>query len=114
MKPNPQQTSGTNAGFDVDVSALSAHHQQLGGVVDQLADALRTALETHLPEEAFGPFGAPLAAAIKPTAETAQSAFERVVESVGAERDGVDQTARTYDESERVHTGGFHRLLEAE
>ena len=104
----------TNPGFDVDVSALSAHHQQLGGVVDQLADALRTALGTQLPEEAFGPFGAPLAAAITPTAETAQGAFERVVESVGVARDGVDQTARTYDEYERVHTGEFHRLREAE
>jgi hypothetical protein len=111
---NPQPAAGTEIGFDVDVSALSAHHQQLGGVVDQLADALRTALDTHLPEEAFGPFGAPLAAAITPTAETAQSAFERVVESVGAERDGVDHTARAYDESERVNTGEFHRVLEAE
>lgn len=107
-------TTPQEPGFDVDVTALSAHHQQLGGVVDQLADALRTALEAHLPEEAFGPFGAPLAAAIKPTAETAQSAFERVVESVGAERDGVDQSARTYDEFERVNAGEFHRLLEAE
>ncbi len=107
-------TTPQEPGFDVDVSALSAHHQQLGGVVDQLADALRTALETHLPEESFGPFGAPLAAAITPTAETARNAFERVAESVGAERDGVDQTARAYDEVERVHTTGFHRVLEAE
>src|ERR1044071_537729 len=114
MAPNLRRTAGTDGGFDVDVSALSAHHQQLGGVVDQLADALRTALGTRLPEEAFGPFGAPLAVAISPTAQTAQSAFERVVESVGAERDGVDETARAYDESERVNVGGFHHLLEPE
>jgi hypothetical protein len=114
VTPNPQPASGPANGFGIDVSALSAHHQQLGGVVDQLADALRTALETHLPEKAFGPFGAPLAAAIRPTAETAQGAFERVVESVGADRDGVDHTARTYDGFERANVGEFHRVSEAE
>jgi hypothetical protein len=111
VRINPQ---GTGTGFDVDPHALTAHHQQLGGVVDQLAEALRTALETDLPEETFGPYGAPLAAAIKPTAETAQRAFERVVESVGAERDGVYVTALAYDESERVNTDEFLRVGEAE
>jgi hypothetical protein len=113
VTPNPQPASGMANGFDVDVSALAAHHQQTGGVVDQLADALRAALDTHLPEEAFGPFGAPLAATIKPTAETAQGAFERVVESVGSDRDGIDHTVRTYDGLEHVNAGRFHSVLEA-
>jgi hypothetical protein len=103
--PQSEPILGTASGFDVDISALAAHHQQLGVVVDQLADALRTALDTHLPEEAFGPFGAPLAAAIKPTAETAQGAFHRAVEAVLADRDGVDRTVRAYDDLERANAG---------
>ncbi|GAB3459649.1 hypothetical protein [Actinophytocola sediminis] len=110
----PGSTPGATSGFDVDISALTAHHQQLGGVVEQLAEALRTALDTRLPTEAFGPFGAPLAESITPTAETAQSAFERAVESVGANRDGVDHTVRAYDEMERTNVGLLRGAVEAE
>lgn len=70
-------TPGTNSGFEVDVTALVVHQQRLGAVMDQLGEALRTALDAHLPEEAFWPFDGPLAAAIKPAAEAARSAFER-------------------------------------
>ena len=114
MAPNLRRTAGTDVGFDVDVSALSAHHQQLGGVVDQLADALRTALGTRLPEEAFGPFGAPLAAAITPTAEVAQSAFEDAVASVGATQEGMALTVRDYDETEQVNAVRLRDVREAE
>jgi hypothetical protein len=100
-------------GFDVDVTAVAAHHQQLGVVVDQLADALRTALDTHLPEESFGPFGAPLAAAITPTAEAARHAFERAVDSVAADRDGMNHTVRAYDDVERANAGLLNSVVEA-
>jgi hypothetical protein len=66
---------------------------------------LRIALEADLPEEAFGPFGTPLAAGIRPTAEVARGAFERVVESVSANKDGMVHTVREYDEVERANTG---------
>lgn len=112
MTTNPPSALGATSGFDVDISALAAHHRQLGVVVDQLADALRTALDTHLPEETFGPFGAPLAAAIKPTAGTAQGAFKRTIESVGANRDGMDHTMRTYDDHERANAGLLRHVME--
>jgi hypothetical protein len=100
----PTIPPGTTPGFHVDTSALTVHQQHLGAVLDQLADALRVALETNLPEEAFGPFGAPLAATIKPTAGAAQDAFERAVHSVSADRDSLLQTVRDYDDLERVNT----------
>jgi hypothetical protein len=109
---NPQPISGAANGYTVELSSLSTHHQQLGAVVDQLADALGTALGTHLPVKAFGRYGAPLAEAIEPTAEAAKGAFERVVEAVGANRDGVDLTVRTYDEFERSNAGTFQNVLE--
>ena len=98
-------TPGTPTGFHANTSALDAHGQHLGAVMDQLAEALRVALETTLPEEAFGRFGAPLAAAIKPTAEAAQAAFERAVDSVSAAREGVVRTVRDYDETEVANAG---------
>lgn len=99
----PGPAPGTAPGFDVDLTALVTHQQHLGAVLDQLADALRAASDAHLPEEAFGPFGAPLAAAILPTAEAARGAFERTVESVSAHQDGMLRTVRDYDEAERAN-----------
>ena len=99
---------GTAPGFDVDLTALVTHQQHLGAVLEQLADALRAASDAHLPEEAFGPFGAPLASAILPTAEEARSAFERAVESVSAHQDGMLRTVRDYDEVERANATMLH------
>jgi hypothetical protein len=103
-----------SSGFDADVSALDAHRQHLGAVMDQLGDALRVALETSLPAAAFGPFGAPLAAAITPTAEVAQTAFEDAVASVGAAQEGMALTVRDYDETERVNAVRLRTAREAE
>jgi hypothetical protein len=75
---------------------------------------LRVALETNLPQEAFGPFGAPLAAAIKPTAVVARKAFESAVESVAAAKEGVVHTVREYDETERANTAMLRGAGEAE
>jgi len=111
--PQPGSAPGTAPDFDVDISALAAHQQQLGVVLDQLGDALRAALDTHLPEEAFGPFGGPLATAINPTAEEAQRAFERAVESVGANRDAMGHTVRAYDEVERANAGMLRTEVQA-
>ncbi|KOX12587.1 hypothetical protein ADK67_47125 [Saccharothrix sp. NRRL B-16348] len=104
----PGSAPGTAPGFDVDLTALVTHQQHLGAVLEQLADALQAASDAHLPEEAFGPFGAPLAAAIKPTAEEARGAFERAVESVGAHQDGMLRTVREYDEVERANADMLH------
>lgn len=102
------------SGFYADTSALDAHQQHLGAVLDRLGDALRVALEASLPEEAFGPFGAPLAAAVKPTAEVAQGAFERAVESVGVNKEGMVRTVREYDETERANANVLRVAAEAE
>ncbi|MEU4767550.1 hypothetical protein AB0H12_30280 [Actinosynnema sp. NPDC023794] len=109
----PGQAPGTAPGFDVDLTALVTHRQHLAAVLEQLADALQAASDTHLPEEAFGPFGAPLASVIKPTAEEARRAFERAVESVGSHQDGVLRTVRDYDEVERANAD-LLRLREVE
>ncbi|NUT52032.1 MAG: hypothetical protein HOV94_32770 [Saccharothrix sp.] len=103
ITPGPGHTPG----FDVDISALATHQQHLGAVLDQLSDALRAASDTHLPEEAFGPFGASLAAAIKPTADEARRAFERAVESMGTHQDEMLRTVRDYDDVENANKGMF-------
>lgn len=103
---------GTNSGFEVDLTALAAHQQQLGAVMDQLGEALRAALEAHLPQEAFGPFGGPLAAAIEPTAAAAREAFERAVESVRADQDGIKHTVHEYDNTDRSRARVLHSLNE--
>ncbi|MFD0206042.1 MULTISPECIES: hypothetical protein [Saccharothrix] len=104
----PGSALGVTSGFDVDLTALVTHQQHLGAVLEQLADALQAASEAHLPQESFGPFGAPLALAILPTAEEARSAFERAVESVGAHQDAMLRTVRDYDEVERANADLLH------
>ncbi|TCO56013.1 type VII secretion target [Actinocrispum wychmicini] len=86
------------AGFEVESSALVTHAQHLGGVLDQLQDALAAALAAHLSPSAFGPCGGPIAAMVAPLAETAQEAFRSGVESVAASRTGVHATAVAYDQ----------------
>nr|WP_042194765.1 hypothetical protein [Kibdelosporangium sp. MJ126-NF4]CEL21539.1 hypothetical protein [Kibdelosporangium sp. MJ126-NF4]CTQ95894.1 hypothetical protein [Kibdelosporangium sp. MJ126-NF4] len=88
------------SGFEAESSALVVHAQHLGGVLDQLQDALQAALAAHLPQSAFGPGGGPIVAMVAPLAETAKEAFQSGVESVAASRTGMRATAVAYDQVE--------------
>ncbi|KAA2262664.1 hypothetical protein F0L68_12265 [Solihabitans fulvus] len=95
------------AGHTYDLGVLQTHTQQLGGVADQLEDALSDALQAELPQDAFGPLGAPIAELVKPLAQAAQEAFTSGVSSVRASTASMHATVREYDETEQANAAAF-------
>ncbi|KAA2258115.1 hypothetical protein F0L68_24375 [Solihabitans fulvus] len=95
-------------GQQVDLVALRTHAQHLGGVSDQLTQALAAATQAALPVQAFGPMGASVASMIQPLIQGAQEAFQRGTESLRSSVEGVHATVASYDATESANAAAFN------
>jgi hypothetical protein len=99
----------SNDGFSVGID-LSAHSQQLKGVMDALSQAVDAARTVSMPTDAYGILCQPFRMMLDPVEQWGLDALQEAVDATDTAADQVQAVARTYQETEQESSAQFREL----
>jgi hypothetical protein len=96
----------TDDGFRIGVD-LSAHSQQLKGVMDSLKQAMDAARQVSMPTDAYGILCQPFRMMLDPVEKFGMDALKDAAEAMDAAAEEIKSTARTYQGVDGGHAATF-------
>ena len=99
----------TADGFQLGTD-LSAHSQQLKGVMDALSQAVDAARTVSMPTDAYGILCQPFRMMLDPVEQWGLDALRKAVDATDTASDQVQSIAKSYQESEQDYSASFREL----
>ncbi|HEX6355734.1 type VII secretion target [Actinophytocola sp.] len=99
----------TADGFQIGVD-LSAHSQQLKGVMDALSQAADAARTVSMPTDAYGILCQPFRMMLDPVEQWGLDALQKAVDATETASDQVQAVAKTYEENEQESAAQFREM----
>jgi hypothetical protein len=96
----------TEDGFRIGVD-LTAHSQQLSGVMDALQQAMDAARQVSMPTDAYGILCQPFRMMLDPVEKYGMDALKDAVEAMDAAANEIKSTAQTYQGVDQGHAATF-------
>jgi uncharacterized protein YukE len=96
----------TEDGFRIGVD-LTAHSQQLSGVMDALQQAMDAARQVSMPTDAYGILCQPFRMMLDPVEKYGMDALKDAVEAMDAASNEIKSTAQTYQGVDQGHAATF-------